>query len=131
MKLIACYGSLKKGYYNNPALGTDAEFKGKHSVRAVMYSNGSYPKLYHEWELKDLQCDCKECGGSDGKAFLDARNHVLEVYEINDRAYTRIEEMELGAGYVTEQIETPYGMAAIWYMPHEHFSKFDKWVESY
>lgn len=119
MKLIACYGSLKKGYYNNPALGTDAEFKGEHSVRAVMYSNGSYPKLYHP--------DCPGDPFEEDKQ----RNHVLEVYEINDNAYRRIENMELGAGYVTEQIETPYGLAAIWYMPHEHFSSADKWIEKY
>ena len=128
MKLIACYGSLKKGHYNNPALGTDAEFKGEHSVRAVMYSNGSYPKLYHPLTIFH-EHRLHENDGAYGEGLV--RDHVLEVYEINDNAYRRIESMELGAGYVTEQIETPYGLAAIWYMPHEHFNNRDKWVESY
>jgi gamma-glutamylcyclotransferase (GGCT)/AIG2-like uncharacterized protein YtfP len=121
MKLIACYGSLKKGYYNNSALGADAEFKGEHAVKGVMYSNGSYPKLYRTDEDQTFE------SFNQGKE----RDHVLEVYEINDNAYRRIEPMEVGAGYVTEQIETPYGMAAIWYMPHANFSSHDKWVASY
>lgn len=121
MKLIACYGSLKKGYYNNPALGGDAEFMGEAAVRAVMYSNGSYPKLYHSTGHKVIdQFDLSK-----------TREHVLEVYNINEKAYRRIENMELGAGYVTETIETPYGEASIWYMPHEHFSSSDKWIDKY
>lgn len=122
MKLIACYGSLKKGHYNNAALGADADFKGESKVRGVMYSNGSYPKLYNYTIA--------------GTAFphLDqslARDHVLEVYNIDDKHFARIDAMELGAGYVAEQIDTEWGPATIWYMPHEHFDSSDKWVESY
>ena len=117
--LVACYGSLKKGYYNHGALGDDAEFLGKDSVRAVMYSNGAYPKLYH----------------SDGYGSpLDEdhqRNHELEIYRVNDRAYKRIDQMELGAGYEAEQIDTEWGPATIYYMPHKNFTNADKWVEKY
>lgn len=123
MKLIACYGSLKKGKYNHDGLGEGAEFMGDHSVRGVMYSNGSYPKLYHP--MTGLDETLQEIEGE------ETRDHALEVYNISDEAYRNIESMEIGAGYVTEQIETPYGTAAIWYMPHEHFSNTDKWVESY
>lgn len=124
MKLIACYGSLKKGHYNNAALGADADFKGESKIRGVMYSNGSYPKLYHP-----AGAFCHEfCLG---KNFDDAREHVLEVYNIDDKHFARIDAMELGAGYVAEQIDTEWGPAFIWYMPHEHFSSSDKWVESY
>lgn len=119
MKLIACYGSLKKGYYNNPALGEDAEFMGEAAVRAVMYSNGSYPKLY---KINNARTRFDQDS---------ARDHILEVYNIDEKHYSRIEAMELGAGYVTETIETPYGEASIWYMPHEHFDSSDKWVEKY
>lgn len=119
MKLIACYGSLKKGYYNHGWLGEGAEFKGIYSVRGVMYSNGAYPKLYKidPESLKETN--------------LRERDYVVEVYEISEPKFNGIEMMELGAGYVTEHIETPYGLAAIWYMPHERFSSHDKWVESY
>lgn len=117
--LVACYGSLKKGYYNHSALGKDAEFMGNSSVSGVMYSNGSYPKLYHaDMPFGEFEEDKQ-------------RDHVLEVYNVNDDAYRRIENMEVGAGYVTEHVKTPYGEAAIWYMPHGNFSSHDQWVEKY
>ncbi len=118
MKLIACYGSLKKGKYNHGALGEGAEFKGDHSIVGVMYSNGSYPKLYHVGDIEQLASD-------------KLHDHALEIYNVSDEAYKSINHMELGAGYEAEEIETPYGWATIWYMPHAHFSKSDKWVESY
>lgn len=124
MKLVAFYGSLKRGHYNHSALGADAEFLGEGVVRGVMYSNGSYPKLYHfAVGLGD---------NLDGVLVEDLeRDHVLEIYKINEEAYRGIHNMELGAGYVAEEIETDWGPATIYYMPHEHFSNSDKWVESY
>lgn len=116
--LIACYGSLKKGYYNHEILGEDAKFLGNAEVMAVMYSNGSYPKLYRS--------------NSDKRFFHDlAREHTIEVYDINKDAFKDIFSMEVGAGYRLEEVETPYGEAGIYYMPHEHFSSHDKWVEKY
>lgn len=126
--LVACYGSLKKGYYNHGALGDDAEFLGKDSVRAVMYSNGAYPKLYKV----ELEADGE--GGLNAEYVFDplnSRNHELEIYQVNDRAYKRIDQMELGAGYEAEQIDTEWGPATIYYMPHENFNSEDKWVEKY
>lgn len=127
--LIACYGSLKKGYYNHSAVGPDAEFKGNATVHGVMYSNGSYPKLYRDI-LKEEEQQKVERKNPEFLSSL-ARDHVLEVYDVNDYAFRSINGMELGAGYIAESIETPYGPATIWYMPHERFSSSDKWVEKY
>lgn len=118
--LIACYGSLKKGYYNHEILGEDAKFLGRAEVKGVMYSNGSYPKLYRRSE---------DMGSLFGSEF--EREHTIEIYDINKDAFKDIFSMEVGAGYRLEEVETPYGEAGIYYMPHEHFSSHDKWVEKY
>lgn len=117
--LVAVYGSLKKGFYNHPALGADAEFLGNSSVIGVMYCNGSYPKLYHP-----------DGYGSPFNEDLQ-RKHELEVYRIGDKAYQGIAMMEKGAGYTSERIDTPYGEATIYYMPHNRFSEHDYWIEAY
>lgn len=118
--LLAAYGSLKKGYYNHGWL-EGAEFLGTSTVRGVMYSNGSYPKLYHQHDDKSTD------------SFLDRyeRTHVIEVYRVTEEQYEPIESMELGAGYVVEEIDTEWGKAKIFYMPHENFSSHDTWVEKY
>lgn len=121
--LIACYGSLKKGFYNHRALGEDAKFLGTSSVLGVMYSNGSYPKLYKP-------------GISTNEAdnFLREeleRQHELEIYDISGSNYRDIRGMELGAGYEEEDIETEWGPTKIYWMPHQNFNEDDKWIESY
>ena len=119
--LVAVYGSLKKGFYNHGGLGEDAEFLGNSSVSAVMYSNGSYPKLYHSTGHKVM----------DNFDLSKTRVHELEVYSISDARFQGIERMEHGAGYVSELIDTEWGPATIYYMPHERFSGHDTWVEAY
>lgn len=120
-KLVAVYGSLKKGFYNHYGLGEDAEYLGNMIVTGVMYSNGSYPKLYRTNEDQTFEAF------NQGKE----RNHEVEVYSINEARYHGITSMEVGAGYTPEDIETPYGMATIYWMPHDHFYDGDHWVESY
>ena len=119
-QLVAVYGSLKKGFYNHRGLGDDKEFLGRHSVRGVMYSNGSYPKLYHP------QGKSKHPLG-----YSLARFHELEVYRISDARFNAITQMEIGAGYTPEVIDTEFGPATIYYMPHRNFYEGDTWVEAY
>lgn len=121
-KLVACYGSLKKGHYNHRALGEDKEFLGTVPVRGVMYSNGSYPKLYKpDGEVGDA-----------GVLSPDKeRDHVVEIYRVNDQAFSYIKGMEVGAGYTPEDLETEHGTATIYWMPHERFYAGDTWVEAY
>lgn len=118
--LVAVYGSLKKGFYNHRGLGEDAEFLGRGIVNGVMYSNGSYPKLYHPT-------------GKDGGSFDDdlSENHEIEVYRITDARFQGIESMEHGAGYISETIETEWGPATIYFVPHKNFYEGDHWVEAY
>lgn len=124
-KLVAVYGSLKKGYYNHEGLGEDSEYLGNMTIDAVMYSNGSYPKIYHQIENPTAEGDTTAFGSD------KVRKHEVEVYRINEKRYFAISSMEHGAGYVSEDIETPYGTATMYWMPHKRFSEHDHWVEAY
>lgn len=120
--LVACYGTLKKGFHNNILLGKDAEFLGMSSVRAVMYWNGGYPKIYH--------VDPSVFSENEFRYELE-REHELEIYDIRPEQYARIEDMETGAGYDVEDIATPFGVAKIFWMPAHDFSKRDTWIEAF
>lgn len=117
--LIACYGSLKKGFYNHTALG-GAAFLGNASVKGVMYLHGSYPRLYHS-------------DGYGGPFNEDLqREHDVEVYSVDQDYYEDIRAMELGAGYVEEEINTSFGVAKIYFNPINVFSpNIDKWIPAY
>lgn len=136
--LIACYGSLKEGHYNHDALGALAKFLGTTKVNGVMYSNGSYPKLYKvNSDMADLATFLPNEKNEirDGKVFpftdSEAREHKVEVYDVSDQAFRAINNMELGAGYEGEELVTEYGVATIYWMPHESFDETDEWVEKY
>lgn len=138
MQLVACYGSLKTGHYNHGMLGEDKELLGTAPVNGVMYSNGSYPKLYKvDRGITDLSTFTSNEKGEikDGKVFpftdSESRNHVVEIYRINDHAFNRINRMEEGAGYAPAELETDYGPAIIYWMPHENFDDADTWIENY
>lgn len=119
--LIATYGSLKKGFYNHNALGGDATFIGNSSVHGVMYWNGRYPKLY-----KVVNDDY------DSPFRLPTeRKHKLEIYDISDEAYNYIRIMEIGSGYEEEKIDTEWGSAIIYWMPHKYFDIDDEWIKEY
>lgn len=125
--LVAAYGSLKEGFYNHRVLGEDAKFLGKSTVRGVMYWNGSYPKLYHfdQHGEDDEKNACNFC-------YNLARDHELEVYDVREKPHAQyIQYMELGAGYIEEEIDTEWGPAKIYYMPHERFDERDKWIPAY
>ncbi len=119
-KLVAVYGSLKKGQYNHDGLGQDAEHLGNMTVRGVMYSNGSYPKLYKP-----------VCNNGKNFVLEGERDHAVEVYSLNENRYKSITNMEVGAGYEPEDINTPYGPATLYWMPHSRFNEYDHWVEAY
>lgn len=119
--LVACFGSLKKGFYNHAALGA-AEFLGSTSVLGVMYLHGSYPRMYHV-----VNDDYDSPFGLDKE-----RAHEVEVYSVDEAHYQGVRAMELGAGYFEEEIETPYGVAKIYFNPHSVFSPgMDKYIAAY
>lgn len=118
--LLACYGSLKKGAYNHKILG-DAELLGNTKALGVMYFNGSYPKLY-KVENDDYDSPFR---------LPFEKEHDVEVYRVEPQAFHRIHQMELGAGYVEEKLDTEWGEASIYYMPHENFDEEDKLIDAY
>jgi gamma-glutamylcyclotransferase (GGCT)/AIG2-like uncharacterized protein YtfP len=118
-KLVACFGTLKKGFYNHEMLG-NAKFMGSVDVKGVMYLHGTYPRLYHA--IKD----------DPHFGFDKERHHTAEIYYVEYPLYEDILYMERGAGYVEETIDTGDGKASIFFNPHEVFSPdYDKWIESY
>lgn len=119
--LIAAYGSLKEGFYNHPALGEDAELKGKTTVIGWMYlTGGGYPRLYHEYM---------------GQWFDGLRpvptTYEVEIYSVNVDAYEGIRYMELGAGYNEEELLTEWGTAKIYWSKPEAHSPNHKSIKAY
>lgn len=106
-KLIAVYGTLKRRHYNNYLLGDDAVFLGTHSVSGWMHLCGTFPRLYSARQ--------------DPTSPEIPQEYALEVYEIDNENIEAINCMELAAGYTQEHIETPYGVATIYYSePQSH-----------
>lgn len=100
MKTIAVYGSLKKGLHND--WGTkDGKFKGTTKTKGTMHSLGGYPVLMKE----------------------GTKEYDIEIYDISSEMHKRIYNMEIGAGYIAEAIDTPYGRAEIYYGNPEIYTK--------
>lgn len=119
--LVACFGSLKKGFYNHRALG-EVDYLGNTTVYGVMYLHGSYPRLYHV---------VNDDYDSPFRLPLE-KTHEVEVYSVDQAHYEGVRSMELGAGYEEEEIDTPYGKAKIYFNPHTVFSpSIDKWIPAY
>ena len=92
-KLIATYGSLKRGFYNHGRCG-EQHYVGDTSVRGNMtLVYNAYPQLVLDE------------GGPE---------HVVEVFLVDDLTYQQIHYMELGAGYTEINTLTPYGEAVMW-----------------
>lgn len=99
MKTIAVYGSLKKGLGND--WGTrDGNFLGTAITLGDMHSLGGYPVLMEK----------------------GTKEYEIEVYEVSDQMYSQIHNMEIGAGYVTKEINTSRGIATIFYGNPEKFT---------
>lgn len=84
MKKILVYGSLRNGMYNNSRIfGSNREPIETIVMEGYdLYSLGSYPAIKK----------------GDNKV-------VMELLEVSEEEYERIERMELGAGYITEYSE--------------------------
>lgn len=84
-KLITVYGSLKKDRYNHSILSS-SKFIGNASVIGTLYSLGSYPALIEE----------------------GYNQYEAETYEVDDKTYQSISNMERGAGYKEVAVSFPY-----------------------
>jgi len=81
MKTIAVYGSLMSNRYNHGMI-SGSNLLGKSTIKATMYSMGSYPAIID---------------GDD--------EHIIELYEVDDDVHMNVLNMELGAGYVEREQE--------------------------
>lgn len=92
-KVIAVYGSLKEGKYNHEHYLHGVDKLGDGIIHGTMYSLGSYPALVK--------------GGNDP--------HDVEFYEVDDSLYSRIERMEIGAGYDAIEVDFNETTAIVFY----------------
>ena len=77
-RMIACYGSLRKGFHNHGRWGK-MTLKGRSEVRGYMtLVYDSYPELV----LDD-----------------SAESHEVEIYEVSDDTFDIINNVELSSGY--------------------------------
>lgn len=89
MKVLAVYGTLKKGSYNHGYL-LNAKYLGQSTVRGLMYLIGSYPGLVEPENA--LPGD-------------EVREFDVELYEVDEHIHRGIRSMELGAGYYEKDID--------------------------
>jgi gamma-glutamylcyclotransferase (GGCT)/AIG2-like uncharacterized protein YtfP len=94
MNLIAVYGSLRPSEYNYERFKEvyeDIQDLGEETLEGFdLYSLGAYPGIKH----------------GDGTL-------VVNILRCDDECYDRIENMEIGAGYKPEIVETLQGEATI------------------
>lgn len=92
---IATYGSLKRGEYNHGRMGPQ-NFLGVETVRG--YSIFTHPQVPYPCAIKDTDSGIE-----------------VEVFDVSQRAFDMLDNMELGAGYRPVTIETKFGSAIMWY----------------
>jgi len=93
MKLLATYGTLRKGHYNNYLL-RNSELLGENILPnfTMFRLSGNYP------------------------AIVPSINQLItvEVYRITEKVYKKIEQLELPYNYHAETITTEFGVATIY-----------------
>ena len=104
-KVIGVYGSLREGGSNHPLLRTD----GVAGPQTVLRIPG---RLY---SLGEYSCAVPLNDGEDGDI-------VVEIYEVQDRIFDSLDEMEREAGYVPLDTTATddRGVARtflVWYLP--------------
>jgi gamma-glutamylcyclotransferase (GGCT)/AIG2-like uncharacterized protein YtfP len=103
--LVFVYGSLKKGFYNHSLL-KESTLVGP-AVTApefTMYDLGSFPAITHE-----------------GTTSIKG-----EVYDVKERTLADLDRLEGHPFFYRRmEIDTPYGIAWIYIMPHKDFSDTD------
>lgn len=91
-QLLAAYGSLRKGYFNNPVLGR-SKYIGSTFIKGTMYDLGAFPCVT-----------------------LDDRHEIyIEIFEVDDNTLDRCDTLE-GVPYFYQRstVETLFGPAFIY-----------------
>jgi len=97
---IATYGTLKEGYGNYNAIMPNCPLLGTTAISGVMQTNGWFPRLF----------DSKEVEVS--PEFV--KTYELQIFEVDERQFRTIENMEHGAGYRSVLIDTKLGPATVY-----------------
>lgn len=110
---MGVYGTLREGEYNYNALLKDKRCLDTIRVKGLrMYSLGMFP--------------CVVATNNDKDAV------VMEVYELDDNkdeeTINFITNMEIGAGYVTKNVDTELGK--VLYYAYENTPQYAKHIES-
>lgn len=122
MKRVAFYGSLKKGYWNHTRFGVEQDKRHDDGVvTGVMYRSNPGESWYPYLFEKGTTDPDKE------------REHVVEVYEIDDDKYNMIRRMEEGSGYHEAKVTINGEECYIFYADSHFLNHLTKehWVESY
>jgi gamma-glutamylcyclotransferase (GGCT)/AIG2-like uncharacterized protein YtfP len=122
MKTFASYGSLKKGYWNHDRYGL-GEPIATSEVYGEMYVNPSlgYPHLYET---------------SDEKPLANPKFYEVELYDIEDAIFNRIDMMEQASGYYPKEItfileSGAKQNAVVWFADSKWIPKPEHYVEEY
>ena len=82
MERIAVYGSLRKGCYNNRWLGNAKYIETFTVTGFALYDLGFYPAAVEQ----------------------KGSSIVIEIWEVDDDTFKRIDNMEIGAGYIQRKL---------------------------
>ena len=85
-RLLAVYGTLKKGYYNYTVYlkGYKSIFEGFVNIQYKLYTNGRYPMIVKSQDMSNV---------------------YLEVYEVDEDKFNQIYKLEEPFGYHSDIIE--------------------------
>lgn len=97
---VAVYGSLRKGEYNYDHFKRsfpDMEYTGTHTIRGYnLYSLGSYPAVTVMDGDKEL---------------------IIDTFNVSENCFSRMNGMEIGAGYSQHEITVEDTAHIMWVMP--------------
>ncbi len=85
-KLLAVYGTLKKGYYNHEIhlKGLTTQFEGFLTLPFQLFTNGRYPMIIKSKDMSKI---------------------YFEIYEVSENTFSDIIKLEEPFGYHYEKIE--------------------------
>jgi len=91
MKVFASYGSLRKGFWNHTRFEL-GEPLATSTIKGSMFMNSSlgYPWLFNEEDSKAMNAK-----------IID---YPVELFEVNEEKFNRIDGMELASGYKAKEI---------------------------
>lgn len=123
MKKFASYGSLRKGFWNHLRFGL-GEPLATTEVFGEMYVNPSlgYPHLYEATDEAKL-----------GKP----KFYEAEIYEVEDKVYDSINNMEIWSGYYPKEVIFPIGddkesiTATVWFAEPKENKDPKHYIEEY